>query len=360
MTRGADNGSNPNENDGKLFVFAVNPLGGGGGPTNQAPFVSAGPDLVADISTAASLDGTVSDDGLPGGSVTQSWSRVSGPGTVSFGNANAVDTSATFSSVGTYVLRLTANDGQLAGSDEATITVTSSGGGGTTTFEKRVAASADDAEQGASGGVDIGSSDLEIVDDGGDVQTVGLRFSGIAIPPGAPIVAAWIQFQADETSSVATTLTLQAEASDNAVPFTSGTNNVGARPRTSAAVGWTPVAWNTVGEAGAAQRTPDLSPVVQQVVSRGGWLSGNAMVFVITGSGSRVAESFDGTAAGAALLHVVFQGAAGNLAPVVSAGPDRSISLGQSASLDGTVSDDGLPSGSLTPRPGARSPGPAR
>ncbi|MGH7288392.1 MAG: hypothetical protein ACREI8_10290, partial [Myxococcota bacterium] len=80
VTRGTDNNTNPSENDGKLFVFAVNPLGGGGGPTNQAPFVSAGPDLVADISTAASLDGTVSDDGLPGGSVTQSWSRVSGPG----------------------------------------------------------------------------------------------------------------------------------------------------------------------------------------------------------------------------------------------------------------------------------------
>jgi hypothetical protein len=348
VQRGRDNGGDPNENDGKLFTYSVDPLGGGGGPTNQAPIVSAGNDLARDLAASASLDGTVSDDGLPSGTLTTSWSKVSGPGTVSFGNPNAIDTTATFSSVGTYVVRLTANDGQLAASDDATITVTSSGGGGTTTLEKRATASADDAEQGASGSVSLTSSDLEVVTDGTDVQSVGIRFGGLAIPPGAPIVSAWIQLQADETSDVATTLTIQGEASDNAAPFTSGSNNVGARPRTAASVGWSPPVWNLVGEAGAGQRTPDLSAVVQQIVSRGGWLSGNALAFVITGSGSRVAESFDGTATGAPLLHVVFGGAAGNVAPTVSAGPDRSISLAQAASLDGTVSDDGLPNGTLT------------
>jgi PKD repeat protein len=267
---------------------------------------------------------------------------------VSFGNANAIDTSATFSSTGTYVVRLTANDGQLSASDDATITVSSSGSGGSTTVEKRIASSADDAEQGASGAVDLNSSDLELVADGSDVQTVGLRFAGLAIPPGAAVSSAWIQFQTDETSSVATTLTIQGEASDNAVPFTSGTNNIGARPRTTASVGWTPAAWNVVGEAGSAQRTPDLAGVVQQIVNRGGWVSGNAMVFVITGSGERTAEAYDGSTSGAPLLHVVFGGAGGNTAPSVSAGPDRSIQLGQSASLDGTVSDDGLPNGTLS------------
>ena len=45
------------------------------------------------------------------------------PGTVTFGNVNAVDTSATFSAAGTCVLRLTANDGQFAPFDEVTVTV---------------------------------------------------------------------------------------------------------------------------------------------------------------------------------------------------------------------------------------------
>jgi hypothetical protein len=42
---------------------------------------------------------------------------------VTFGNANAVDTTATFSTSGTYVLRLTASDSALQAYDEVTITV---------------------------------------------------------------------------------------------------------------------------------------------------------------------------------------------------------------------------------------------
>ena len=39
------------------------------------------------------------------------WTMESGPGTVTFGNAASVDTSASFEQAGTYVLRLTADDG---------------------------------------------------------------------------------------------------------------------------------------------------------------------------------------------------------------------------------------------------------
>ena len=71
------------------------------------------------------LDGTVSDDGLPNppGAVTLTWSKLSGPGTVTFGNANLVSTTASFSVYGVYVLRLTANDGGASASDDVTITV---------------------------------------------------------------------------------------------------------------------------------------------------------------------------------------------------------------------------------------------
>ncbi len=44
------------------------------------------------------------------------WSKVSGPGPVSFENANAVDTAATISMPGEYVLKLSAGEGQMSGS----------------------------------------------------------------------------------------------------------------------------------------------------------------------------------------------------------------------------------------------------
>src|SRR5205807_8449745 len=73
----------------------------------------------------ASLKGIVTDDGLPNppGATTLSWSKTSGPGTVSFTNPAAASTTASFSAAGTYVLRLTANDSALSAFAEVTITV---------------------------------------------------------------------------------------------------------------------------------------------------------------------------------------------------------------------------------------------
>ncbi len=86
--------------------------------------MTAGPDRAVTLPEAANLDGTVSDDGLPTGStVTQSWSKASGPGTVTFGSPKAQDTTASFSEAGTYVLRLTATDGALPATDDVTVTV---------------------------------------------------------------------------------------------------------------------------------------------------------------------------------------------------------------------------------------------
>ena len=74
---------------------------------------------------SASLDGTVTDDGQPNppAQVTVTWTKASGPGTVTFGNIHLVDTTASFSVDGTYVLRLTASDSVLSNYDEVTITV---------------------------------------------------------------------------------------------------------------------------------------------------------------------------------------------------------------------------------------------
>ncbi len=76
--------------------------------------------------------------------------------------------------------------------------------------------------------------------------------------------------------------------------------------------GLSPPAWDAVGAAGAAQQTPNLAAVVQEVVDQGGWLAANAMAFVISGAGKRVAESFDGKTAAAPLLHIEYDTAQAN------------------------------------------------
>jgi hypothetical protein len=68
--------------------YVQSSVGVGGGVENQPPAVDAGPALAVALPAAASLDGTVTDDGLPNppGAMTTTWSQVSGPGTVTFGD----------------------------------------------------------------------------------------------------------------------------------------------------------------------------------------------------------------------------------------------------------------------------------
>ncbi|WKZ15139.1 MAG: hypothetical protein QY317_14685 [Candidatus Jettenia caeni] len=338
--RGVDNDSNPNENDGKVYEMSFTQTP----PGNQRPTVSAGADQTITLPANASLNGTVSDDGLPNppGAVTTTWSKVSGSGTVTFGNANAVDTTASFSAAGTYVLRLTANDSELNTGDDVTITVLDTTGGGT--IDVRVSIGTDDAEESASGDMLLGSSDLEMVSTSSGNQKVGMRFTGINIPKDAAISNAYIQFKADEIHSDATSLIIQGEAANNAAAFTSVDGNMSSRPRTTAAVSWSPAAWLIKKEVGLNQRTPNISSVIQEIVSRAGWSSGNSLVIIITGTGRRVAKSYNGDQAGAPLLHVVYStGGQTNQPPLVNAGQDQAVTLPASAALDGSVSDDGLP-----------------
>src|SRR5262249_59823275 len=85
-------------------------------PQAVALTVSAGPNQTITLPSSASLSGTVTDPCLPNCTVTVRWSMASGPGTVTFGNAAALNTTAAFSTAGTYVLQLTANDGTLSSS----------------------------------------------------------------------------------------------------------------------------------------------------------------------------------------------------------------------------------------------------
>jgi RHS repeat-associated protein len=93
---------------------------------------------VVNGSLALTLNGSVTDDGLPvGATLTTTWNEISGPGSVSFtqptatfpdvaGQVNPVVTSVAFSLPGTYILGLTATDSQLSSSTSVTVTVSAS------------------------------------------------------------------------------------------------------------------------------------------------------------------------------------------------------------------------------------------
>ena len=160
----------------------------------------------------------------------------------------------------------------------------------------RIAASSDDAEENPTGSAgDLTSSDLEFVMDKTNNQTIGMRFINIKLPKGALVSNAYIQFTVDEPTNInPCNLVIKAEETDNSTTFTSALGTISTRSTTAQSVNWNPTtAWNTDGLAGLDQRTPDLKILVQAIVDRTGWVSGNAMSFIVTGSGARVAQSYD-------------------------------------------------------------------
>ena len=183
----------PDSQDWIFLLSRIDPSG------NQAPFVDAGPNQSITLPASANLDGTVTDDGLPDppGAVTAAWSKVSGPGAVTFGNASAVDTTVSFSQTGTYVLRLTANDGELLSSDDVTLTV-NAGTPVTVDFgpeaDTYIYQSFPSTQYGSATSVAVGGSPNR--------REIYLRFNVTGLPAGATVTDAKLIVVASNGSAV--------------------------------------------------------------------------------------------------------------------------------------------------------------
>ncbi len=167
---------------------------------------------------------------------------------------------------------------------------------------------ADDAEEAVpTGAMNLSSSDLEMTMEANE-QIIGLRFANVAVPQGATVTGAFIQFTTDETDDVATNLLIEGELAADAPAFSATANDISSRSRTAASVAWEDIpAWNTVGEAGPDQRTPDLTDIVLEVINQADWSAGNAMAFIITGTGNRNAVSFNNSANAPARLVITYE-----------------------------------------------------
>lgn len=357
---------------------------------NQAPTVSAGEDQTITLPGVATLNGSVSDDGLPTNNVSTTWSFVSGPGTVTFGNANVTVTTATFSVAGTYVLRLTASDSLLSANDTVTITVNPapclhppsgliSWWRGEADFTDRVSNNHGTPLNGPTfipAKVGQGFS-LDGTDDAIQIADAP------SLKPAIISVSTWVKF--DSLDSVTSDRGLQyilfkrgngpfeafslfklrGTGPDDRIHFL-----VGSTPAVNlraAAVSTTVITTGQFYHLVGTYDGHDIKLYVNGVLERIqpanfdiGYIDGKPLV--IGGSG----EPFNGRVRGvvdevqfynrvlnATEVQSIYQtGATGlcpnevNLPPTVNAGPDKTITVRDSVSLQGTAADDGRPEGS--------------
>lgn len=224
---------------------------------------------------------------------------------------------------GTYQLTAKAFDNQGLSVISSQVQVTVTKPGDPVTVTSAISVASDDMEESSVGNIanNVNSTDIELVYDASTsaaTQVVGLRFQQLNIPQGAVITSAYLQFTCDEISTGSCNLTISGEAADNSSVFTTSAYNISSRNKTAAQVSWIPEGWAIIGEAGSKQQTPDLSSIVQEIVSREAYTPTGAVSFIITGTGSRIAESYEGSSSQAAKLIASYTLDPVNNAPVVA------------------------------------------
>ncbi|MCB9053529.1 MAG: hypothetical protein H6556_29170 [Lewinellaceae bacterium] len=135
------------------------------------------------------------------------------------------------------------------------------------------------ARQFSNGNMEVGSFDIN-----DEFREWGaIRFVA-DIPQGATITSAYVQFQSDDSGlpeSDPSEVRFYAEDVDDSPLFVDVSNNLSSRTRTSAFVDWTVPAFTVPAVATANERSPSLVSIVQEVIDRAGWSSGNHLSFLI-------------------------------------------------------------------------------
>ncbi len=187
-------------------------------------------------------------------------------------------------------------------------------GYGDNVIEQRISAGTDDAEEALTPGYNNWnySSDLELVHDridNGGSQLVGMTFRDITIMPGEVISNAYIEFVCDEiiNGTADAYFLIWGHLTPNSEGFVAPFV-ISNRPKTQAKVPWQPDPWNAGGQ---KIQTVNIARILQELIDQPGWAAGNAVEIIIGAdpdkpafTGVRCAESYEGSASDAPLLHI--------------------------------------------------------
>ncbi len=117
---------------------------------------------------------------------------------------------------------------------------------------------------------------------------LGIRFDNIIVPQGAHIASAYLELTAAGPARSATELNVHGQLAGNARGLSFQHGDLSRRTRTAAGIRWELGQWANSGE---QSQSPDLAPIIEEVVRQPGWRSGNAIMLILNVSGGKARQA---------------------------------------------------------------------
>ncbi|MFT2091600.1 PilC/PilY family type IV pilus protein [Paraglaciecola sp. 2405UD69-4] len=136
-----------------------------------------------------------------------------------------------------------------------------------------------------------------------------VRFNNVTLPQGASITDAYLEFTAYQSSSSSTaSFNISGANEDDPSSFNSYSRYLLRNKPKTASVAWTNIPKWTKNY---TYQSPSVASIVESIVGRSGWESGNDMMFIFSDFvGTRGAYTYNGKPSGTVSLVVEYEGAA--------------------------------------------------
>lgn len=179
----------------------------------------------------------------------------------------------------------------------------------------------------------------------GGVVYSAFRFNNVNIPPGATITSAYLKLKASDNTGSEVAFKIHGIDEDDTANFSSDPNG---RSKTTASVNWTLASVTAETE----YTSPDIKTVIQEIIDRGSWSSGNDLGLISADNGTsndRIDRfyAYDGSSTKCALLEINYTGSSSSASVSPSPSPTPSASKSLSISSSPSLS----PSLSISPSP---------
>lgn len=165
----------------------------------------------------------------------------------------------------------------------------------------------DDSEEAGDGtGFDSGGDWITIESSitAANRKNSAFRFIDIALPSGATLISAVLLLQAYDVTDDNMSANIYGEDVDNSESFVTNPN-INNRTKTD-----TTISWNIDNTGVTTIQSPNIKNIIQEIQSRDGWVSGNAITILVfgqkTGNKKYKAKAFEALSQATAQLYILY------------------------------------------------------